>query len=172
MHPEQIFAEALERYERPLFAHARGITGDPESARDAVQETFLRLSRQDLVALSPRLAPWLFLVCRRCALDACRQAKKHPLAEPDRAGAELVAAGPSPAEEAVRAEEADRLRGLVAHLPARQRELVQMRFEGGLSYKEMSEVLRISVSQVGVQLHQAMVTLRQGWFRPSEIVPR
>ena len=60
MSPEEIIDLALERYERPLIGYARSITGDPESARDAVQETFLRLSRQNLAALERRVAPWLF----------------------------------------------------------------------------------------------------------------
>jgi RNA polymerase sigma-70 factor (ECF subfamily) len=171
MQPEQIFLEALERYERPLYAHARTITGEAESARDAVQETFLRLSRQNLEILAPRLGPWLFLVCRRCALDACRRAKSHPVADPGRAEIETASADPSPAEQAVREEEAARVRELVGRLPTRQRELVQLRFEGGLSYKEMSEVLRISVSQVGVELHHALRALRRDWFQASDAVP-
>ena len=54
MSSEEIIDCALERYERPLISYAKTITGDLESARDAVQETFLRLSRQDLAALEPR----------------------------------------------------------------------------------------------------------------------
>jgi RNA polymerase sigma factor (sigma-70 family) len=165
MNPEQIFVEALARYERPLFAYARGITGETESARDAVQETFLRLSQQDLAVLAPRLAPWLFLVCRRCALDFRRKAATHPVIHPEQE--EAVAEDPTPCEQAARAEEAEQLRALVGKLPPRQREVVQLRFEGGLSYKEMSEVLRISVSQVGVQLHHALQTLRSSWFRTT-----
>ena len=75
MTPEQIITGALDRYERVLISYAREITGELESARDAVQETFLRLSRQDVVALKARLRPWLFLVCRNCALDHRRKAR-------------------------------------------------------------------------------------------------
>lgn len=73
MSPEEIIDQALRRYERPLISYARDITGDVDSARDAVQETFLRLSRQNVSVLAPRLAPWLFLVCRNCALDHKRK---------------------------------------------------------------------------------------------------
>ena len=54
MSSEEIIDSALARYERVLISFARAITGDPESARDAVQETFLRLSRQGFVG--PRVA--------------------------------------------------------------------------------------------------------------------
>jgi DNA-directed RNA polymerase specialized sigma24 family protein len=69
MTPEQIITEALDNYESLLISYAREITGELESAKDAVQETFLRLSGQRLDVLQPRLRPWLFVVCRNCALD-------------------------------------------------------------------------------------------------------
>ena len=164
MSPEEIINRALERFERPLISHAKAITGDLESARDAVQETFLRLSRQDVTALEPRLAPWLFFVCRNCALDHRRKIvrfSEEPIDE------ESVSEAPSPAAEAVASEEGAMLRHLVAQLPRQQRELVNLKFEAGLSYKEMSETLRISVSHVGVQLHDALQTLRTQWTRKN-----
>jgi RNA polymerase sigma-70 factor (ECF subfamily) len=168
MSPEHIIDRALERFERPLISFAKSITGDLESARDAVQETFLRLSRQNVAALEPRLAAWLFCVCRNCALDHCRKIVRfssEPLDE------EHASDDPSPAAEAVAAEDGARLRQLVARLPKQQRELVQLKFEGGLSYKEMGETMRMSVSHVGVQLHEAIQTLRLHWNRETSEIP-
>lgn len=164
MSPEEIIDRALERYERPLLSYAKEITGDLESARDTVQETFLRLSKQDVSALEPRLAPWLFFVCRNCALDHCRKIVRF---SEDPVDENSPSDAPSPAAEAVAAEDGARLRQLVAQLPRQQRELVKLKFEAGLSYKEMSETLRISVSHVGVQLHEAMQTLRRHWKREN-----
>jgi RNA polymerase sigma-70 factor (ECF subfamily) len=160
MSPLQIIDQALVRYERPLISYAREITGDLDSARDAVQETFLRLSRQDVVALEPRLAPWLFSVCRNCALDHCRKIVRF---SQDVIDEDQPSDDPTPAAEAVAAEDGARLRRLVAQLPQQQRELVKLKFEGDLSYKEMSETMRMSVSHVGVQLHEAIQTLRRHW---------
>lgn len=165
MSPEEIIDAALERYERPLISHAKAITGDLESARDAVQETFLRLSKQDVRTLEPRLAPWLFFVCRNCALDHCRKVVRF---SQDAIDEEIPSDDPTPAAETIAAEDSARLRRLVDQLPQQQRELVKLKFEAGLSYREMSEALRISVSNVGVQLHEAIQTLRRHWNR-SEI---
>jgi RNA polymerase sigma-70 factor (ECF subfamily) len=162
MAPEQIITEALDRYERVLVSYAKEITGDLEAARDAVQETFLRLSRQDVVALEPRLRPWLFLVCRNCALDQRRKVVRfsaEPLEEND-----WMCEEPSPPMRAIAAEDAGRLRELVSALPRQQRELIKLKFEAGLSYKEMAEALKTSVSTVGVQLHEAIKTLRRQWL--------
>lgn len=162
MSPEQIITKALDRYERVLISYAKEITGDLESARDTVQETFLRLSRQDVVALEPRLRPWLFLVCRNCALDHRRKVVRfstEPLEDND-----WVSDEPSALARAMAAEDAGRLRELVSGLPRQQRELIKLKFEAGLSYREMAEALKTSVSTVGVQLHDAIKTLRRQWL--------
>ncbi len=169
MTDEEIIDHALERYERPLISYAKAITGEIESARDAVQETFVRLSRQDLASLSPRLAPWLFFVCRNCALDHCRKIVRfsgEPVSE------DHPSADPSPAQQAQTSDETTRLRGMLARLPERQRELVQLRFEAGLSYREISDATRLSISNVGVQLHEALKRLRIMWnHENAEVLP-
>jgi len=164
MSSEEIIDGALERYERPLIGYAKTITGDLESARDAVQETFLRLSRQDVRALEPRLAPWLFFVCRNCALDHIRKIARF---SNDAIDEEHPAESPSPDAEVAAAEETARLRWLIDQLPQQQRELVHLKFEAGLSYKQIAEAMRMSVSNVGVQLHTAIQTLRRLWKREN-----
>lgn len=160
MTAEQTIHEALLRYERPLISYANGITGDLEAAKDAVQETFLRLSRQDVPSLRDRLAPWLFFVCRNCALDHRRKVVRFPSAETSE---DLPDGRPSPDMMAAASEDAAILRSLVNSLPEDQRDLIRLKFEAGLSYREMSEATRTSVSNVGVQLHNALTTLRRLW---------
>jgi RNA polymerase sigma-70 factor, ECF subfamily len=164
MSPEEIIDGALERYERPLISYAKTITGDLESARDAVQETFLRLSRQDVCGLEPRLAPWLYLVCRNCAFDHVRKIARFSTEAIDE---EFPAGNASPAAEVAAAEETERLRWLIDQLPQPQRELIHLKFEAGLSYKQIAETMRMSVSSVGVQLHTAIQTLRRLWKREN-----
>ena len=161
MNPEQIITEALDNYESLLISYAGEITGDTESAKDAVQETFIRLSRQNLSELQPRLRPWLFVVCRNCALDHVRKVVKFsadPIEEFDKA-----CDNPPPDEHAMASEEGVHIWNLVSGLPLQQREIVKLKFEAGLSYKEMAETLKTSVSTIGVQLHEAMETLRHRW---------
>ena len=52
-------------------------------------------------------------------------------------------------------------------LPLQQRELIHLKFEAGLSYKQIAEAMRMSVSNVGVQLHTAIQTLRRLWKREN-----
>lgn len=159
MTPEQIITLAIERFEKPLISYAKQITGDLDSARDAVQEAFLRLSRQDLEKLEPRLAPWLYFVCRNCAMDYRRKNGRYrELLEEEDLPLEMC-----PRQTLVDEEDKQQLAALVAGLTARQRELLKLKFEADLTYKEMAEVMKMSISNIGVQLHETIKTLRKLW---------
>ncbi|MEM9420291.1 MAG: sigma-70 family RNA polymerase sigma factor, partial [Planctomycetota bacterium] len=49
----------------------------------------------------------------------------------------------------------------LAALPDPQQEVVRLKFQADLSYKQIAEVTGLTVSHVGVLLHQALKTLRQ-----------
>jgi RNA polymerase sigma-70 factor (ECF subfamily) len=78
-----------------------------------------------------------------------------------------VSEDPSPDERAMATEEGRQIWDMVAGLPLQQREIVKLKFEADLSYKEMAEILKTSVSTIGVQLHEAMETLRNRWNRET-----
>ena len=66
-------SSAVQEYEGALVRYATQITGDLDRGRDVVQDTFLRLCKQDPQELDGRLAQWLFAVCRNRALDIRRK---------------------------------------------------------------------------------------------------
>ena len=82
----------------------------------------------------------------------------HALEQTDR----LIdgAAHAAPSSRAERAEETSQLATYLATLPERQQEVVRLRFQDALSYREIAVVTEASVSHVGVLLHQALATLR------------
>ena len=149
-------AEALEIHERPLIRYAKWLLGDLESARDAVQETFLRLCREDPVKLEGRLAPWLFTVCRNLAFDARRKTAR--MASIEDAEQFPVACDLDERHDARQA--LARIHGTLEKLPANQREVVYLKFQCDLSYKEISEITALSVSNVGFLLHTAVRAIR------------
>jgi RNA polymerase sigma-70 factor (ECF subfamily) len=79
---------------------------------------------------------------------------------------------PSPAAQAERHEDTTHVQRLLAGLPRNQREVVRLKFQNGLSYKEISRITNLSVSNVGFLIHTAIKTLRQqmqqeeGGFQP------
>ena len=50
---------------------------------------------------------------------------------------------------------------LLDNLTANQREVVRLKFQGGLSYQEISRITELSVSNVGYLIHTAIKRLRE-----------
>jgi len=165
-HREQLH-DAVERYHRPLVGYARHLLGDAERARDAAQDTLLRMCQQDPAAferdIRPRLAAWLFTVCRNRAIDMLRKDGRMQPTEP--AVMDRRTDGRRTEGGAEDRDTAEALMRLVQTLPEKQREVVQLRFHGQLAYKQIAEVTGHSVSHVGVLLHEAIKTLRQEMTR-------
>src|SRR5687768_779515 len=149
--------EALALHERPLIRYAKWLLGDLESARDVVQETFLRLCREDQVRIQGHVAPWLFTVCRNLALDARKKAGRVEMASLEHD--ELAVACDLDEQHDAR-QALGRVLKVLETLPGNQREVVHLKFQCGLSYKEISEITELSVSNVGFLLHTAVRAIR------------
>lgn len=151
--------QALEQYEAHLLRYAARLLGDNEAARDIVQETFLQLCKTRRSRVEEHLAPWLFRVCRNRAFDLRRKEKRvQPLSEVE--SQNIESPEPSPQAAAINSQGAENLLGMVQKLPDNQKEIVFLRFQSGLSYKEISEVTGHSVSNVGVLIHTAVRSIR------------
>ena len=154
---------AQREHEGALRRYATRLLHDEARARDVVQETLLALGRStdaELETLRPRLAAWLFTVCRRKALNILRaEGRLSPL---DSAPAALAPEA-DPAAALERADTRHHLLALVERLPERQREVVRLRYQEGFSYQEISDITSHTVSHVGVLLHTALQTLRRAW---------
>jgi RNA polymerase sigma-70 factor (ECF subfamily) len=150
---------ALGSYECQLTRYAQRITGDAERARDVVQETFLRLCREKPSHLDGHLAEWLFTVCRNYALDVRRkESRMSTFADPEVTA--LQTREPAPLLAAQMRDETGRILKLLDRLPDNQREVIRLKFQNGLSYREISRVANLSVSNVGYLIHQGLKTLR------------
>jgi RNA polymerase sigma-70 factor (ECF subfamily) len=150
--------EALDRHEVSLIRYALSILGDLDRARDVVQDTFLRLCRQKPEKLEGHLTQWLFRVCRNRALDMRRREGRMKLVTDD---VELRDQSPGPSALLNTKERLSRVEGLLAGLPDNQQDVVRLKFQTGMSYREISEVTGLSVSNVGFLLHTAIKTLRR-----------
>ena len=149
------------RIEGPLTAYATHVLGgDLERARDVVQEAFLRLIGQDRAKIGPHLTEWLYTVCRNLAIDVRRKERRMEFltdADADSASSSTPAPG-------ARAEIDDAMAHVLRslrQLPRNQQECIRLKFQGGMSYKQISEVTSLTVTNVGFLIHTGLKTLRQ-----------
>ena len=156
--PADAIDRLVDRYERPLLAYAsRMLHGDWQGAQDAVQETFLRLCREDPNKIESRVAAWLFSVCRSRVVDMQRTNHSTPI---DAAQVTVADPAPDAAEVVSDAEDKVLLNQLVDKLSPRQQEVLRLRLQAGLSYREIAEVTGLTISNVGFHLHEAVRNLR------------
>jgi RNA polymerase sigma factor (sigma-70 family) len=150
---------AIDKYQGRLIGCAVRITGDLDSARDVVQDTFLRLCAQDLDAIGDHLPAWLFKVCRNRALDVRR--KEGPLEPLDTANGPTPSISVDPERLMEQSDNARLALAAIAELPAAQQEVLRLRFQEELSYKEISVVTRHSVGSVGFLIHTGIQRVRR-----------
>lgn len=153
--------QAVERHQAPLLRYAARIFhGDAERARDVVQDTFVRLMAQPPAQVDGHVAEWLYTVCRNRALDILRKEGRMRRFEEGQAE-RLTAGDPAPARALERGETQAAVLQLIDRLPPNQQEVIRLKFQSGFSYKEISRITSLSVSNVGFLIHTAVNRLRR-----------
>ena len=150
---------AVSQFEGPLTRYAVRLVGDADRARDVVQDTFLRLCSQDRFHVEPRLAEWLFTVCRNRSLDVLRKEKRMTRLSDEHARVR-PSPDPGPTELVERHDTAAKVLDLLALLPLGQQEVIRLKFQNGFSYQEISRISGHSVGNVGYLIHVGLKTLR------------
>ncbi|MBC8453737.1 sigma-70 family RNA polymerase sigma factor [PVC group bacterium] len=149
----------VKRYERPLCQYAYSILNNAETAREVVQDSFLKLCQQSRNRIEKKIPAWLFLVCRNRALDVIRK-NKRMMELDEKQEAELVSARRRPDENAVVNENVSIVLKLLAKLPENQREVIRLKFQQELSYREIASITELSESNVGYLIHVGIKDLR------------
>jgi RNA polymerase sigma factor (sigma-70 family) len=145
--------------ESPLLSYVLRLVGQLSVAEDIVQDAFMRLHAQFDEVREPRR--WLYRTAHNLALNHRRQAGKMvsldpPPDESAAAPAEALDPQPLPDEAIARMEGIGLVRLSLANLDARGRELIRLKFNENLSYKEISAQTGLTVGHVGYLLHHAL----------------
>ncbi|QYM79398.1 sigma-70 family RNA polymerase sigma factor [Horticoccus luteus] len=157
--PSEGLPATVEHFQPILTRYAARLLGDHDRARDVVQDTFVKLAAQPVGAVDGHLAEWLFTVCRHRALDVLRKEnrmKRFAEGEAER----VVAAEPRPGAALEREELQAAVLRSIGRLPPNQQEVVRLKFQNGFSYKEISRITTLSVTNVGFLIHTAVTRLR------------
>ena len=75
---------------------------------------------------------------------------------------------PIPYEQLEQKEATGFLLRIVATLPPRQQEVIQLKFQNDLSYQQIAEITKTTANNVGVLIHTALRTLRQRYAKASK----
>jgi RNA polymerase sigma factor (sigma-70 family) len=151
--------ELFEALESPLLSYALRLAGDAGVAEDLVQEAFMRLHAQFDEVREPRR--WLYRTVHNLALNHRRQAGRILSLNPrgdDGAptASDTTDPQPLPDEQIARWEGIGLVRLSLESLDDRSRELIRLKFNEDLSYKEISARTGLNIGHVGYLLHHAL----------------
>ena len=157
---DQAWLSAIFRkYELPLMGYAAHLLRDPDRARDVVQDTFVRLCKQPRADIQDCVKSWLFRVCRNRALDILKKEKRMKALDDATASCEPSReSGPESRLET--RESCSQVNRLIGDLPPRTQEVIRLKVQGGLSYREISELTGLTVSNVGYLLSTGLRSVR------------
>ncbi len=152
--------EALYRSSRDdVFAYVTTLLGDRAAAEDITALSFERAYRRRRTFDRHRgeERAWLFGIARNAALDELRRRKRVAtlVTEPEDTDTATVEDG---ADVALRRTV---VMDALAKLPAREREIVALKFHAGLHNAELAKVLGVSESAAGTLLYRTMQKLRK-----------
>jgi RNA polymerase sigma-70 factor (ECF subfamily) len=157
--PSEAFEALYRRSFTRVYGYVATLLRDRSAAEEVTAQAFERAYRKRRTFRASRGTEdaWLFGIARNAALDELRRRKRRASLEVE--PEDLHAPGPVElADAAVRRET---VRAALGRLTPRERELVTLKFTGGLSNEEIARVVGISPSNVGTRLHRTLEKLRK-----------
>lgn len=149
--------QELARWRGELLRYVHRLTGDSDLAEDIAQEALLRLLKATPEVPANRRA-WLF----RVATNLVRDAVRHDGVRERSASLLSHGAAPSPDQDVERAERVEHVRGVLAQLKPRDRELLLLR-ESGFSHAEIAELLDVKPESVSTLRLRALDRFRKAF---------
>ncbi len=149
-------------YSGRVYGLLRSQGADPELAEEIAQSVFCTVASKlrDYVD-EGRFESWLFRIAMNRLRDEARRRKRHarPVGEQEALEA-LAGSAPDSRADRPDREELDALQAAIARLSPADRQIIDLRHVGGMSFKQMSEFLGESLGTLLARHHRALAKLR------------
>lgn len=157
---EGAFARLYDQISGPVYGLIRGVVRDPAQSEEVMQEVMLEVWR-----LAARFDPargsaagWVLMIAHRRAVDRVRSAAAA--AERER---RLLMAGPGVSDVADTVEatlDRELVHGCLDSLTDLQREAITLAYYGGYSYRQVSEILGVTLGTTKTRIRDGLIRLR------------
>ena len=155
---EHAMESIFRRFGGPVYSVALRVLHDTGQAEDVMQEIFLQLWRNPTAFVQGRgsLGAWLVVVARNRAIDLLRRRKPTDSVD------DVVLASPfNLAAEAERNTMMEKVRRILADLPAEQRKSLELAYFEGLSHTEIASRTGDPLGTVKTRIRLALLSLRK-----------
>jgi RNA polymerase sigma-70 factor (ECF subfamily) len=171
-HDPDAFKDLYRHYFPRLYTYVAYHIGRRQDIEDVVSETFLKA----LVGLDHftvrgdwSFAAWLFRIAHNHIQDFYRRQQRGNTLVPLEHMADLPAATLSPDHAVLQQEMAVELHQLIGTLSPRGREVITLKFFGGLRNREIAETLEVDERTVGAYLSRSLRTLHRKYLKNASL---
>ena len=164
---QDAFRRLVERHQEPVYSFLLGMVRDRNVADDLFQDTFIRVldalgRRRGSYAQQGKFLAWVMRIARNATLDYFRSRSKWQ----DTSGSDgfwdrLTSEAPAPDEVLVTKERRAWLDLCIARLPAEQREVLVLRQDSELTFREIAELTGVSINTALGRMRYALINLRR-----------
>jgi RNA polymerase sigma-70 factor, ECF subfamily len=162
----EAFEALVRRYQGPLVNFIARLIRDRYLAEDLTQEVFLRVYRAaPRFQARAKVSTWIFQIAYNLALtEIGRSRRQQRLREALSRGGQEAAEEPSTGPEADREME-EEIMTVLDRLPENQKAALLLRTHEDLSYREIADILGVSVPSIESLLFRARTTLKRDFAR-------
>ena len=142
---EFAFVGIYNRYKGPVYSFCYKMLLDSDSAKDVMQETFLRVyENRDRLLKTSSFKSWLFTIARNQCLNSLRRSGRHVSLQPD--NSEMIVTSETPFTKMEKQEQVKFVTRFLESLNPDYREVIILREYQNLSYEEIAAVTRSTIS--------------------------
>jgi RNA polymerase sigma-70 factor (ECF subfamily) len=169
---ERAIRTLVERHQDRVYGFLLGMVKDPSTADDLFQETFLRVlkalqGQRASYTQQGRFLGWVLRIARNAALDYLRTRKRwqdvEAHSDPDGAGYwdQLTDDAPLVDQEMDQEDQRTWLKGAIDKLPPEQREVLLLRHEAELTFREIAALTDVSINTALGRMRYALLNLKK-----------
>ncbi len=173
------FNRLVVQYQGLVYNLAYRLIADPDAAADATQEAFISAYRALRSFRGGSFKSWLLRIVTNACYDELRRRKRRPASSLDELEGldetvdtpALTAPTEGPEARAIRRELHALIQDGLLTLPEDQRTVLVLCDVQGLSYEEVTEVMRCNLGTVKSRLSRARAKLREYLQAHGELLP-
>ena len=164
---DRAFETLLNRHQQGVFTKIHFVVRDEEVANDLFQDVWIKvvqILKTGRYVEEGKFGPWVMRIAHNAAIDHFRRNRKRRMVRPtDEFDIfdTLSNDAPSVEDRLVQEEILQELRQLIPSLPEEQQQVVQMRLEHNLSFKEIAEETDVSINTALGRMRYALINLRK-----------
>lgn len=165
------FRSIVEAYQRPLYYAVMRRINHPQDAADVVQQTFVKVFEKLSTLREPAaFRGWLYQIAFNNMRNQIRQNQRQPKTSLE--DAPTLAFDAQSERTLLAREQLEQLKSALHLLSPKQREVLLLRLDSDMSYRDIAAAIESSEGAVRVHFHNAIRRLKEALARHDESTPQ